>query len=259
MPTSKIHLWTQAREWYNTIKDFFKSVGLEQSKADPCIFFKDGAIVFVYVDDILIAAENDALIESISNDLKKRFKMKDLGEPRHLDLVPVPEGIMLSGQSIIDELLNKFGMSGSRHVSTPMDANLIFLSNDSKNADEEDRLNYASAIGSLLYIANMFRPDICYGVSVLSQFTSNPSEDHWRGVKRVLRYLNGTRDLDYCFARLQKHLNISIDIQMLISLLVLVESPGRELFFLLENQYYLGIQESKMLLLYQLVNRSTML
>ena len=41
--------------------------------------------------------------------------------------------------------------------------------------------------------ANSFRPDISYAVSVLSQFTNNPSEDHWRGVKRIFRYLNGTR------------------------------------------------------------------
>jgi hypothetical protein len=48
-------------------------------------------------------------------------------------------------------------------------------------------------MGSLLYIANTFRPDIAYAVSVLSQFTGNPSEEHWRGVKRILRYLQGTR------------------------------------------------------------------
>ena len=40
------------------------------------------------------------------------------------------------------------------------------------------------------------RPDICFAVGALSQFMSNPSLDHWQGVKRIFRYLKGT--LDYC-------------------------------------------------------------
>ena len=46
----------------------------------------------------------------------------------------------------------------------------------------------------------MLSPDIWYAVSVLSQFTSNPCwETHWKGIKRVLRYLSGTRDYGLLF------------------------------------------------------------
>ena len=38
------------------------------------------------------------------------------------------------------------------------------------------------------------RPDIAYSVSKLSRYTSNPSEDHWKPLTRVLRYLGYTRD-----------------------------------------------------------------
>jgi hypothetical protein len=56
-------------------------------------------------------------------------------------------------------------------------------------------------IGSPLYIANSFRPDIAYAVSILSQFTSNPSEEHFREIKSILRYLNGTRSYGLLFTR----------------------------------------------------------
>jgi hypothetical protein len=39
------------------------------------------------------------------------------------------------------------------------------------------------------------RPDLAYSVQTLSQFSSNPTETHWTATSRVLRYLNGTRDL----------------------------------------------------------------
>jgi hypothetical protein len=193
-----------SRAWYDTLKDFLEGVNMKRSRVDPCIYFGEGVIIFVYVDDIIIAGENDEIIEKISDGFKSRFKMKDLGEPKRilgLDLIEVPEGIMLCGKSMIEDLLRRTNMLNCRPVSTPMDPNQSFVPNPDKTEEESNRLSFASVIGSLLYIANSFRPDICYAVSVLSQFTSNPSEDHWRGAKRVLRYLSGTRDYGLLFKR----------------------------------------------------------
>ncbi|XP_060969596.1 secreted RxLR effector protein 161-like [Cannabis sativa] len=51
---------------------------------------------------------------------------------------------------------------------------------------------YAEAIGSVMYTMISTRPDIAYAVSVLSRFMSNPGEEHWKGLKWLLRYLKGT-------------------------------------------------------------------
>lgn len=193
-----------SRAWYNTLREFLESQGLKRSRVDPCIYLADGIIVFVYVDDIIIAGDNEARVEELSNCFKKRFKMKDLGQPRRilgLDLIESMDGIMLSGESIITSLLKRYKMHGSRHVSTPLDPNQAMLPNSDSQADEESQSTFASVMGTLLYVANTFRPDISYAVSVLSQFTSNPSEDHWRHLKRVLRYLNGTLNYGLFFPR----------------------------------------------------------
>jgi hypothetical protein len=50
---------------------------------------------------------------------------------------------------------------------------------------------YRQLIGSLMYLVNT-RPDICYVVNILSQFTSQPRQTHWIVAKHVLRYLRGT-------------------------------------------------------------------
>ncbi len=43
-----------------------------------------------------------------------------------------------------------------------------------------------------LNAATTTRPDLAYSVGILAQYMSAPSESHWSGVKRVLRYVKGT-------------------------------------------------------------------
>lgn len=43
-----------------------------------------------------------------------------------------------------------------------------------------------------MYLASVTRPDISYVVCKLSRFNSNPRNDHWVALDRVMRYLVGT-------------------------------------------------------------------
>jgi hypothetical protein len=51
-------------------------------------------------------------------------------------------------------------------------------------------------IGSLMYLASVTRPGISFVVRKLSRFTSNPGDDHWRVLERVMHYLVGTMDYE---------------------------------------------------------------
>ena len=55
-----------------------------------------------------------------------------------------------------------------------------------------DHLRYSQIIGSLMYLANATRPDISFAMNKLSQFISNPGDDHWKALERVMRYLQWT-------------------------------------------------------------------
>ncbi|XP_047953586.1 secreted RxLR effector protein 161-like [Salvia hispanica] len=55
-------------------------------------------------------------------------------------------------------------------------------------------LPYASAVGSLMYAQVCTRPDIAFIVGMLGRYLSNPGMDHWKAVKRVLRYMQRTKD-----------------------------------------------------------------
>eukprot|EP00261_Vitis_vinifera_P027472 XP_010661281.1 PREDICTED: uncharacterized protein LOC104881771 [Vitis vinifera] len=63
------------------------------------------------------------------------------------------------------------------------------------------QLEYASAIGSLMYAAQCTRADISFAVSKLSRFTSNPSVEHWKAIGRVLGYLKNTKELSLQYSK----------------------------------------------------------
>jgi hypothetical protein len=62
----------------------------------------------------------------------------------------------------------------------------------SANPEVELRL-YQVAIGSIMYVMLVSRPDLAYPIGKLSQFSSKPSKTHWTSVKRIFRYLKATR------------------------------------------------------------------
>ena len=56
-----------------------------------------------------------------------------------------------------------------------------------------DITTYRQLIGSLIYLITT-RPDLSYVVSVLSRFMQEPLDNHWNAAKRVVRYIQGTKD-----------------------------------------------------------------
>lgn len=64
--------------------------------------------------------------------------------------------------------------------------------------DEEilgDLTPYLSIIGALMYLANNTRLDIYFAVSLLARFNSCLTKRHWKCVKHIFRYLQGTIDM----------------------------------------------------------------
>ena len=94
-------------------------------------------------------------------------------------------------------ILDRFGMQDSTPVSTPIATGTKLV----KSMEEStvDQKQYQSNVGSQMYAMLCTRPDLAYAISQISQFSSNPSTIHESAAKRVLRYLNGTRNFGITF------------------------------------------------------------
>ena len=56
---------------------------------------------------------------------------------------------------------------------------------------EVDATLYRQLVGSLLYLTHS-RPDLSFAIGHVSRYMQTPHESHWKAVKRILRYIQGT-------------------------------------------------------------------
>ena len=96
------------------------------------------------------------------------------------------DGIFLGQGKYAVEILKRFRMMDC--MASPMALNLKLLSDAS--SEMVDTTMYRQMIGSLMYL----RPDICFAVTTLSQYLTDPRHVHLTITKRILRYLKGTVD-----------------------------------------------------------------
>ncbi len=97
----------------------------------------------------------------------------------------------LSQKRYVEKILQRFGMADSKPVVAPMDGQL--LEADIKG-ELLDPSQYRKAVGSLMHLAVGTRLDISFAVSRLAQYVEHPTEKLWIAIKRVLRYICGTKD-----------------------------------------------------------------
>ena len=96
----------------------------------------------------------------------------------------------------MEKVLKKFDYFDDPPVMAPYDSSVQLLKN---NGDRMSQSEYAKVIGSLIFLMNCTRLDIAYAVSRPSRYSHNPSLDHWKALKRLLRYLRGTMERGLVF------------------------------------------------------------
>ncbi|KAK3907118.1 Copia protein [Frankliniella fusca] len=191
------------KEWNKKFNECVKSFGFDQCLADRCIYVrkKDGDVVYLllYVDDFLIASNNEELLHTIKNNLMLRFKMRDLGEALYflgIKITRSTHGLFLSQENYVKKIVQRFKMDTSSSVKTPLEPSPNL---DLSGAIIVKEKPYRELIGSLMYATMFTRPDICVAVNLFSQFQTNATEIQWKGLKRILRYLQGTPKLGIWF------------------------------------------------------------
>ena len=143
---------------------------------------------------LIISNEMKGILET-KRFLSSTFKMKDLGQVDTILGLKVKQnsgGFKLGQSHYIEKVLDKFKYLKFKEVNTPFDPSLKLKKNSGRVMAQ---LEYASAIGCLMYLMQCTRSDIAFTVSKLSRFTSNPSVEHWKAICRVFGYLMKTKDL----------------------------------------------------------------
>jgi histone deacetylase 1/2 len=101
-------------------------------------------------------------------------------------------GILLTQEKYISDLLKKTGMLNCKQVNTPMSVTEKLSANVGDPLGPEDSTKYRSIVGGLQN-ATLTRPNISFSVNKVRQYLNSPTTMHLTAVKRVLRYLAYTK------------------------------------------------------------------
>lgn len=183
------------------------AMGLCCSENDPCIYEgtidKEDVLLAVYADDMILAASSEKVIKRAHELFLDRFDVKHIGPLSHflgVRVVHKSDFISLVQDQYAKNVLKRFNMHGCVPVSTPIETGAVLLKRFSDEKEFHSSV-FQSAIGSLLYLSNFTRPDLCFSVHKLAQFSKDPSKTHWKALKRVPAYLRGTLGLGITFRR----------------------------------------------------------
>ncbi|WVZ91561.1 LOW QUALITY PROTEIN: hypothetical protein U9M48_037713 [Paspalum notatum var. saurae] len=174
---------------------FLVTLGFTESKSDTSLFvYRRGdeiAYLLLYVDDIVLTASSQHLLQCIITSLQQEFAMKDLGVLHHflgVTVEPRPSGLLLHQRQYTLDILEQAGMTDCNTCSTPVDSQAK-LSEDAGDP-VADPTAYRSVAGALQYLT-FTRPDTTYAICL---HMHDPREPHLTAFERLLRYLRGTVD-----------------------------------------------------------------
>jgi histone deacetylase 1/2 len=153
----------------------------------------------MHVDDKEINSDDDAELEKFIQALQKRFKritnMTDLNRyiGITLQLEKDTNHLCLSQNDIVNEFLAKHVKNGVVKLApVPLDMNHGL--ND-RIKSEPTLAPVWEDVGSIRYIADHTRFDLCYAASLVGQHAHKPQDKDVKAIRKIAEYLNSTRDL----------------------------------------------------------------
>ena len=191
--------------WSKAFSAELTARGFEQCQADPCVFRQVPrgnavVIIVVYVDDLLMASETKHDEEQAMKDQRSCYPMKDFKEARfylgcHITRDRDATTLKLEQHRYARTVASNFNIEKTN--TTPAAAGAKPLSKDdapqTEVEPEEMRVTpYREAIGALMGVATMTRPDVAYAAHQLGNLTT--TRDQFTGGRQERRYnICGTR------------------------------------------------------------------
>jgi histone deacetylase 1/2 len=183
--------------------------GFTPSNIDPCLFMKKNMICVVYVDDTILCGPDSAALEmeirglGVSNlEQRHSFQLRDEGEVGDFLGIRIHKQengkFDLSQTGLINKIISATGMEDCNPISTP--TSKAALGSDRDGDPFNEKWKYSAVVGMLLYLSSNTRPDITFAVHQCARYSHNPKQSHAKAIKRIIRYLQGTKDKGMTFS-----------------------------------------------------------
>jgi hypothetical protein len=209
-----------AKLWYILLSStLVNEYHMTANPYDKCVFNRQTAsghqlTVVVYVDDLFITCSDPKAVDDFVRFIQHKFKTITVHDGPILSYLgmrmnfEVPGKVSVTMPGYVNDLLDNLGVQGS--VTTPATAQLLDINQDEKAApvlSVKDAKIFHTIVAKLLYLAKRSRPDILVAVTFLTSRVQRPTSEDQAKLDRILKYLNGTRQLGIT---LEQHHNFPV-------------------------------------------------
>ncbi|CAE7029215.1 GIP [Symbiodinium sp. CCMP2592] len=204
-------VWKLKKEWYGrqiagqSFVDWAaqqaKTEDFDRCQAAPWFFYNAArdASMEVHMDDFYgTAPEREAVefLESLSKKIVMKYKIHRPGDTfEHLKRLRTvhEDGMMVKpNPKYLEGMLETLGLKEANAAPTPEStAKETFKA---EPLDEQKTFEYRSCVGKALYLS-FDRPDCQHAVRELTKYMKQPTTEAMNSLRRLARYLKGTRDM----------------------------------------------------------------
>ena len=170
------------RAWFQRFVEHALSIGFRQTRTDSSLFvYKRGnamAYLLLYVDDMILSASSQDLLQHIVRSLQSAFAVKDMGPVSYflgIDVQRNREGFLLSQSSYALDVLDRAGMSNCKPVATPDETSSKASSSDGVPLSKTDASWYRSMAGHCICCAASLLAYACSHRVALRTSQAHPS------------------------------------------------------------------------------------
>ncbi|KAF7129740.1 hypothetical protein RHSIM_Rhsim10G0098100 [Rhododendron simsii] len=178
------------------IDKYFVENDFEKCPYEHALYMKVDAngnflLVCLYVDDLIFTGNALNMFKEFKKSMIQEFEMIDIGFMSHflgIEVEQREDGIFILHFGYAQEVLKRFVMESCNLVNTPVEIGLELRK--STSGGNVDPTYFISLVGSLRYLI-CTRPDILYGVGLISRYMEVPAHSHLNAAKRILCYIKG--------------------------------------------------------------------
>jgi Reverse transcriptase (RNA-dependent DNA polymerase) len=141
--------------WYLHLREQLEAKGFKPSAIDPCLYFRNGVAIAVYVDDVIMIGRTTKELDEIVKDLQEEFKVTDEGELSGflgIDVKRQGNKFRLAQPTLIRKIIKAAGLTDCKPNKTPATTVLGSLKHEPPHSEEWE---YASMIGMLMYLSQL--------------------------------------------------------------------------------------------------------
>ena len=187
--------------WNTDLHEFLTAAGLTRSEIDPALYHlkgRDAPVITVYVDDLIVMTSSVEEMRAFIERMREKYTIKVTDLTVYLsqrvtwstdaDTSGNAGGVSVDQVAYIDKVLRDYGLHEANGSRNP---NMRVRPKDSTPGEASA---FRKAVGQLLWIQRTARPDITFPMMQLCTAVGDPTAEDAARLKKVMRYLNATRD-----------------------------------------------------------------